>query len=248
MRAVYSDGVHRFYVPDLPHEGALVSLSEEEARHLTQVLRLELGDDVRVFDGRGREHLARVEVAARQRAEVRVGAVARAAPEVGVRLTLAAALLKGDKFDDVVRDATMLGVHVVCPLVTSRTEVPAARAGKVSRVERWRRVALNSAKQCGRAVVPDIGEAESLATALVHLPRPLIALAEPSLTAGIGDLPPRPAAATVLVGPEGGWAVPEVQALRGAGAILFSLGGRTLRADAAPLVAVTALLWEWEAL
>ena len=164
--------MHRFYVPELPHEGALVALSDEEARHLTQVLRLELGDQVRVFDGRGREHEARVEVTARQRAEIRVGAKAPAAPEVPVRLTLAAALLKGDKFDDVVRDAAMLGVHVVCPLVTARTEVPAARAGKVSRVERWKRVALNSVKQCGRAVVPEIEEPQALTDALTRLPRP----------------------------------------------------------------------------
>ncbi len=239
--------MHRFYVPDLPHEGALVALSEEEARHLTQVLRLELGDSVRVFDGRGREHDARVEVTARQRAEVRVGAHAAPAPEVPVRLTLAAALLKGDKFDDVVRDATMLGVHVVCPLVTARTEVPAARAGKVSRVERWKRVALNSVKQCGRAVVPEIHEPLALADALPRFPRPLIALAEPSLSAGTAALPARPDTATVLVGPEGGWAPAECEALAAAGATLFSLGGRTLRADAAPLVALTALLWEWKA-
>jgi 16S rRNA (uracil1498-N3)-methyltransferase len=240
--------VHRFYVPDLPHEGALVALSDEEARHLTQVLRLELGDSVRVFDGRGREHDARVEVTARQRAEVRVGAQAAAAPEVPVRLTLAAALLKGDKFDDVVRDAAMLGVSVVCPLVTARTEVPAARAGRVSRVDRWRRVSLNSVKQCGRAVVPEIAEPLALAEALAHLPRPLIALAEPSLAVGTEALPPRPDAATVLVGPEGGWSPAEVEALIATGATLFSLGRRTLRADAAPLVALTALLWEWKAL
>jgi 16S rRNA (uracil1498-N3)-methyltransferase len=179
--------MHRFYVPDLPHEGALVALSDEEARHLTQVLRLELGDQVRVFDGRGREHEARVEVTARQRAEVRVGAPAAAAPEVPVRLTLAAALLKGDNFDDVVRDAAMLGVHVVFPLVTARTEVPAARAGKVSRVERWRRVALNSVKQCGRAVVPEIDEPQALAEALTRLPRPAASrITEPSLAAWHG--------------------------------------------------------------
>ena len=239
--------MHRFHVPDLPHEGALVALSDEEARHLTQVLRLALGDDVRVFDGHGREHLARVEVAARQRAEVRVGPQAAPAPELSVHLTLAAALLKGDKFDEVVRDAAMLGVTVVCPLVTARTEVPAARAGKVSRVDRWKRVSLNSVKQCGRAVVPEIAEPQVLSEALAHLPRPLIALAEPSLAAGTVALPPRSDAATVLVGPEGGWSAAEVEALVAAGATLFSLGGRTLRADAAPLVALTALLWEWKA-
>jgi 16S rRNA (uracil1498-N3)-methyltransferase len=231
----------------MPHEGALVALSDEEARHLTQVLRLSLGDDVRVFDGRGREHVARVEVAAKQRAEVRVGAQATAAPEVSIHLTLAAALLKGDKFDDVVRDAAMMGVRVIRPLVTSRTEVPAARAGKVSRVERWKRVALSSVKQCGRAVVPEVEEPQALAVALASLPHPLIALVEPSLGARPGELPPRPDTATVLVGPEGGWAPDDVEALAGAGATLFSLGGRVLRADAAPLVALTALLWEWKA-
>jgi len=240
--------MHRFYVPDLPHEGALVALSDEEARHLTQVLRLALGDDVRVFDGHGREHLARVEVAARQRAEVRVGPQAAAAPELPLRLTLAASLLKGDKFDDVVRDAAMLGVHVVCPLVTARTEVPAARAGKVSRVERWKRVALNSVKQCGRAVVPEVDEPQALADALVNLARPLIALVEPSLGARPGELPRSPDTATVLVGPEGGWAPAEIDALAAAGAILISLGGRTLRADAAPLVALAVILNEWKAL
>jgi 16S rRNA (uracil1498-N3)-methyltransferase len=132
--------------------------------------------------------------------------------------------------------------------VTARTEVPAARAGKVSRVERWERVALNSVKQCGRAVVPEIQEPQPLIEALALLPRPLIALAEPSLEAGVRALPPRPAMATVLVGPEGGWAPAEVDALVAAGATLIRLGGRTLRADAAPLVALTALLWEWKAL
>lgn len=240
--------MHRFYVPDLPHEGALVALSDEEARHLTQVLRLSLGDEVRVFDGRGGEHVARVEVAAKQRAEVRVGAEVAAAPEVPVHLTLAAALLKGDKFDDVVRDAAMLGVRVIRPLVTSRTEVPAARAGKVSRVERWKRVALSSVKQCGRAVVPEVEEPQTLADALANLPRPLIALAEPSLAVQPGQLPPRPDTATVLVGPEGGWAPAEIHALEAAGAHLISLGGRTLRAEAAPLVALAVVLTEWKAL
>jgi len=240
--------MHRFFVPDLPHQGALVALSDEETRHLTQVLRLELGDEVQVFDGHGRQHSARVEVAARQRAEVRVGPVAHAAPEARVAITLAAALLKGDKFDDVVRDAAMLGVAAICPLVTARTEVPAARLGKVTRVDRWKRVVLSSVKQCGRAVIPDVGEPETLAVALARLPRPLIALAEPSLAAPASALPATSSSATVLVGPEGGWAPAEVDALIEAGAILFSLGGRTLRADAAPLVALTALLWEWKAL
>jgi 16S rRNA (uracil1498-N3)-methyltransferase len=126
--------------------------------------------------------------------------------------------------------------------------VPAARAGKVSRVERWKRVALSSAKQCGRAVVPGVDQPQPLAEALAHLPHPLIVLAEPSLTLPAGALPPRPASATLLVGPEGGWAPSEIDALVLADAVLLNLGGRTLRADAAPLVALAVVLTEWKAL
>ena len=240
--------MHRFYVPDLPDEGALIALPPDEARHLTQVLRLELGDEVRLFDGRGREHAARVEIAAKHRAELRVGAAAAAAPESDVRITLAAALLKGDKFDDVVRDAVMLGAAAIQPLITAHTEVPAARAGQVRRVDRWRRVALSSAKQAGRAVLPVVEEPRSFTDALESLPRPLLLLAEPS--AGVLDrrIPGTPAEASVLVGPEGGWSAAELDTARAAGAIVVQLGGRTWRADAAPLVALAILMYEWDAL
>ena len=241
-------GMHRFHVPELPHQGALAVLERDEARHLTQVLRLSPGDDILVFDGRGRQHAARIEVAGRQHAEARVGPAVRAAAEPGVRVTLAAALLKADKFDDVIRDATMMGVHAVQPLVTDRTEVPAARAGSGARMERWRRVALSAVKQSGRAWLPDVMEPRGLHTALAGLARPLIVLAEPSLEVAGTAVPAVPADAALLVGPEGGWSTAEREALARAGAVFLRLGGRTLRADAAPLVAMAVLLWEWDAL
>ena len=239
--------MHRFHVPDLPHEGALAALSDEESRHLTQVLRLATGDDVLVFDGRGRQHAARVEIVARRRAEVRIGSPVAAAAEPATRLTLAAALLKADSFDHVVRDATMMGVAAIQPLITDRTEVPAARSGRVARVDRWRRLALSAVKQCGRASLPEIREPQALAAVLESLPLPLITLAEPSLAAGRSALPSAPLEATVLVGPEGGWSPAERDRLVAAAATFLQLGERTLRADAAPLVAMAALLWHWDA-
>jgi 16S rRNA (uracil1498-N3)-methyltransferase len=237
--------VHRFHAPDLPDEGALVSLSGDEARHLTQVLRLTVGETVRAFDGRGREHLARVENASRQRVELRIGARAVSAPEPATAITLAAALLKGDKFDDVVRDAAMLGAVTIQPLVTAHTEVPAARAGSTARVDRWRRVALSSIKQCGRAVIPAIAPPALLDEALARLPQPWIVLAEPGAGGTTCTLPPAPPEATLLVGPEGGWAPQEIEHLTTDGALFLRLGGRTLRADAAPIVGLSVLLHEW---
>ena len=237
--------MHRFHAPDLPDEGALLTLPEEEARHLSQVLRLTIGEPVRVFDGRGREHVARVENTSRLRVEVRVGPAAPAAPEARTRITLAAALLKGDKFDDVVRDAAMLGAAVIQPLVTAHTDVPAARAGSTARLDRWRRVALSSTKQCGRAVIADIAEPAPLRERLRQLPSPWIVLAEPATGKG-GTLPAPPDAATVFVGPEGGWSAEEIAAFSDGGAHFLRLGGRTLRADRAPLVALAVLLYEWD--
>lgn len=239
--------VHRFHAPDLPDEGALLALPDEEARHLAQVLRLTIGDAVRVFDGRGREHDARVENAGRRRVEVRVGPPAAPAPEARTRVTLAAALLKGDKFDDVVRDGAMLGAAVIQPLVTAHTDVPAARAGSTARLDRWRRVALSSTKQCGRAVIADVAAPVSLREGLRQLPQPWVVLAEPA-AGEAGTLPARPREATVFVGPEGGWAIDEIIAFRDGGAHVLRLGGRTLRADAAPLVALSVLLYAWDAL
>jgi hypothetical protein len=140
--------VHRFYAPDIGPAGTAAPLPAEEAQHLIRVLRLSLGENIRVFDGRGREHAATVEALTKTEAIVRLGEAVPAAAESPVTITLAMALLKADKFDEVVRDATMLGVGRVQPIATSRTEVPAART---SRVDRWRRIAVSSAKQCGGA-------------------------------------------------------------------------------------------------
>jgi RsmE family RNA methyltransferase len=99
-----------------------VTLPRDESEHLTRVLRLGAGDMVAVFDGRGHEFTARVVRADHRDARVQIVARVDAAAEPGVALTLAQAVLKGDKMDDIVRDAVMLGVRAVQPLVTTRAE------------------------------------------------------------------------------------------------------------------------------
>jgi 16S rRNA (uracil1498-N3)-methyltransferase len=117
-------------------------------------------------------------------------------------------------------------------------------------VERWRRIAVASVKQCGRAVVPTLHEPLAFQHYLALAGAGArIMCVEPSVTdwvPPIGEIPEeRPASADVLVGPEGGWTIEEVTAASDAGVLLVSLGGRTLRADAVPLVALTALLARW---
>ena len=243
----------RFYAPDAHTPGDVVTLPEEEAEHLTRVLRLKPGDALRVFNGHGGEFDAVVEEAGKRGVRVRLHAVAPSAPEPRVAITLAQAVLKGDKMDDIVRDATMLGVTEIQPVITARTEVTRASLARGARRERWERIAISSSKQCGRATVPRVFEPinfEELVDALgrMLLPLPGLMLVEPSAAAETTpaselDMSPQ-RGATVLIGPEGGWSPAEVE--RGASVCrLITVGGRTLRADAMCVVALSAFFTMW---
>lgn len=234
----------------------MIALPDEEAQHLTRVLRLHAGAAVRVFNGRGAEFDGVVHLVARDRVEVRLDAAREAAPEPRVAVTLVQAVLKGDKMDAVVRDAVMMGVAGVQPIVTTRSEVSLATVRRGRRQERWQRIAVSSAKQCGRAVVPPILEPRQFDTAtaaLAHmrLAGPGLMFVEPSAAEDVlslRDLDPTPPRETsVLIGPEGGWTAEEIE--RGSGTCrLVTLGGRTFRADAMPIVALTALFAVWREL
>lgn len=246
---------HRFYAPDSSRSGQRVDLPRGEAHQLAHVLRLRPGAPVRVFDGRGREFTARVETVGRSTATVHTLEPHEPAREPAVRLRLALAILKGRATDTVVRDATMLGVTAIQPLQTARSRP--APEGAPSALERWRAIAVSSAKQCGRAVVPEIAPAASFMEFARLSPQPSatagelrILLVEPALPAPHESIRalagrPAPAAATIVVGPEGGWADGEVDAAAAADFLPLTLGARTLRADAAPAAAIAVLQHVW---
>jgi 16S rRNA (uracil1498-N3)-methyltransferase len=246
----------RFHVPvealETRDPSGRVALGSEESRHLRDVLRLRVGDEAYVFDGRGREYASVVVETGRGAGaavvEVR-DEVEPPRPESPLSLTLAVALLKGEKFDLVVQKATELGVAAVVPVVTRRADVrPRDASDLARRVGRWRRLALEAAKQSGRARVPAVAEpvelsrlfgpdADAGARRLMFSERGGATLAE-ALRA---DGPVTTAATTALVGPEGGWDDSELAAARAAGWQIVTLGGRILRAETAAL-AVAALL------
>jgi 16S rRNA (uracil1498-N3)-methyltransferase len=249
----YNGRVHRFFAPALDAGDETVALPRDEAEHLVRVLRLGVGDTVSVFDGRGHEFLARVASAVRR--DVRVQLMSRVEPaaEAAVAITLAQAVLKADKMDEVIRDAVMLGVAAVQPIVTRRTEMTVALV-RDTRVERWRRVALASTKQSRRAVVPEVRTPLTFETFLDDPPGALrLMLVEPAAASSAEEVAsvsalqarPAPSDAVVMVGPEGGWTEPEWTAARARGVRLVTLGHRTLRADAVPIAAISVLQFVW---
>jgi 16S rRNA (uracil1498-N3)-methyltransferase len=243
--------VHRFFAPALDPGDETVTLPREEAEHLTRVLRLTVGDTVAVFDGRGSEFMARVAAAARREVCLQIVSRLDPSPEPAVALTLVQAVLKGDKMDDIVRDAVMLGVAAIHPIVTKRTETTVAALIKGARLDRWRRIALASVKQSRRATLPEVRTPLRLEDFLDDPPAAVrLMLVEPGTSAVVepigslrgGATPPD---AAVLVGPEGGWSEEEWTVARSRGVRLITLGHRTLRADAVPVAAISVLQFLW---
>jgi 16S rRNA (uracil1498-N3)-methyltransferase len=230
----------RFHAPPSAFTEQTVTLTADEARHLRGVLRLQTGDEVYVFDGLGHEFRCNVSNTKRDSAELRIESeVEPAKPESRLQLNLCVALLKGEKFDLVVQKATELGVTKVTPLITRYADIHLRDAADATkRVARWQRIALEAAKQSGRAFVPEISLPATFEAALD--------------TEGAGvmfserggeafESLPATRSITALIGSEGGWSDEEIEAARARNFHIVTLGGRVLRAETAA-IAITALL------
>jgi 16S rRNA (uracil1498-N3)-methyltransferase len=241
----------RFFAPPSAFNShhASVTLASDEARYLREILRLKIGDEVYVFNGEGKEFQCAIEESRRDSARLNlVTEVAPARSESPLQLTLAVALLKGDKFDLVVQKATELGVTRIVPVTTRLADIRLRDTSDAAkRLARWQRIALEAAKQSGRAVVPVVVEPaafESFVQTAAADSNACLMFSErdgQSLVQAWESLRANVSSITALVGSEGGWTDPEIAAARDAGWLLVTLGGRTLRAETAG-IAVTALL------
>ena len=162
-------------------------------------------------------------------------------------------MLKSDNMDRVIRDAVMVGVSAIQPFFSARTEIPRAAVREGGRQSRWDRTVISSAKQCARATLPEVHPARDFSELLSTARDSMVLLfVEPHSEGGppVTDLETLehrvPAKATILVGPEGGWDPVEIEAAEKAGVILVTLGARTLRADAAGVIAIAVLQYLWK--
>lgn len=226
-----------------------MTLAAEEAQHMRGVLRLKPGDEVFVFDGLGREYLCRIESLRRDAATLGIlEEVEAASPESALDLTLALALLKGEKFDLAVQKATELGATKIVPVMTKLSDIRLRdERDAEKRTARWRRIALEAAKQSGRARLPEIEEPLGIDSLLENAAQAGDELALMFVERGGRSLAQSPGASavpqslTALVGPEGGWTDEEIQLARHHDWEIITLGGRILRAETAA-ISITALL------
>ena len=238
---------------DLDSSGQ-ASLAEEEAGHLVRVLRLGAGAEIDVFDGRGGMFRAKVVEAAG--ASVRVAdrrSLRRPRRSRALRVTLVMSVLKGDKMDDVVRDAVMMGVAAIQPVVVGAQRGQPGRASARRIVPtRWQRIAVAVGEAVRTRGWCRLSRNRSSSTAWIASRSPEPGAGAAGAGCRHGDEPLRDC--DTLGSPSSCWSVPKADGQAGSsprskqpGSDAVSLGARTLRADAAPLVAMAALFEAWEA-
>ncbi|MBA3624577.1 MAG: 16S rRNA (uracil(1498)-N(3))-methyltransferase [Methylibium sp.] len=238
----------RFHV-DLPLAAGLeAALPAAAARHV-QVLRLQPGDAVRLFDGGGSDWSAELLHIGRSVVQVRVGAPQAVDCELPMAVTLAVGMPANERMDWLIEKATELGVAEIQPLVCERSvlRLSGERAGR--KLAHWQGVASAAAEQCGRARLPTLQPVRSLGEWLAApAAEPASARFVLSLSEGTQPIAEAlcPAVRTgsalvFLSGPEGGLTLGEEAAARGAGLQPVTLGRRVLRAETAPLAVLAAL-------
>jgi 16S rRNA (uracil1498-N3)-methyltransferase len=232
----------RFYAAPEDIDSKVALLSSEETHHLVRVLRLRAGDEAFVFDGCGREYRCRV-AAIESRARLEIIEEILEEVESRARITLAQSLAKGEKFDFIVQKATELGVSRIIPLETQYTDVKLREESAAKRVERWRRISMESLKQCGRRKLVEIASPIAIEDFLKSSGVVMIVFNERGGQAinealkGVSD----DSEVAALIGPEGGWSEEELKGMEESGCRFVTLGPRVLRTETAAIVALTLI-------
>ncbi len=240
--------MRRFFVQDIKEDSETVSIRGDEFRHLTRVLRLGAGSRVVLFNGRGLELLARIESVSKTSATARIEGRLEGRAESPLGLTLVQGLVKGGKPELIIQKATELGVKGIFFYSTSRSVPRIDGKRLVERIERWRRVAVEAAKQCRRSIVPEVGGVRGLEETLSSAGGTLrLMLYEGEDAAPIGDVireNRHGKDAVICAGPEGGLSREDVATGRRHGFRAVSLGPRILRAETASIAAVSIVQYE----
>jgi 16S rRNA (uracil1498-N3)-methyltransferase len=228
----------RLFLPPERIDAGRARLTPEARHYVKDVLRLGPGAALELFDGQGGRWDARVD----EGFEALALGPRREGAAPGTAVWIVPALAKGEKMDLVVQKATELGAARVAAFEAERSVVRLEPDRAEERARRWRRIAEEAARQCGRADVPEVATPASLAARLAEAPPGFgIVVFHGAGAASLASLAPAPGGWIAIVGPEGGLTAAEVAACEAAGASRVSLGPRVLRAETAAIAAVALL-------
>lgn len=244
-----ADEVRRFFVEPDVLGGSGVTLTGDLAHRLVRVLRYRPGDEVVLTAGGPREYRVRLSAVSAKSVTGDVVGEQDGPAEPTTEVVLYQALIRASRFDFALEKGTEAGVSRFVPVVCARTQGHGDESSS-KRAERWWRLIVEAAEQCGRGRLPEIAEPLPFAEALRTAPGLKVVPWEGErglkLAAYLRGLPEAPAVVSLFVGPEGGFTDDEIAAARAAGAALVTLGGRVMRSETAAVIACGIVLHELE--
>lgn len=230
-------------------DGETIRIEASAVRYLRAVLRLRVGDELTLFDGCGTEYEGRIREATTKSVLVEVLGSKRPDREPGRQVFLAQALPKGNKMDFIVQKAVELGCARILPFTSSRTvPAPDSQSGE-RRIRRWRKIAMEASRQCGRIEVPPVDPIAPFERVLEVLGSCGGYLLWEGADRRLRELTPGAGGPiAIAVGPEGGFTADEAHKARAADLEPVSLGPRILRTDTAGLAGLSIVLYRLEEL
>jgi len=244
--------MHTFIIRPEDALADTVSLTEAEAHHAVDVLRLGKSEIIRAVDGRGTAYICEISAVTKKRVEGRVIRTLKNDGEATISVTLAAGLSSASKFDTIIEKATEAGVDRFVPLLTEKGKVKIDGRGVIRRkMKRWNRIASAAVKQSGRSRIPGIDEPQNIrdfirdcraaSTILFHPENRVDNLFSETNRFSGGNI-------TLLVGPESGFSKSELESAREAGIACMSLGSRILRTETAAVLIPAMIIYMAEML
>lgn len=238
----------RFYVDKESVRGDTIVIGGEEAHHIIDVMRLKLSDAIVAFDSSGREYAGVISGIKGKSVSIKILRTIEEPAAAALDITLIQAIPKRSKMDYIVEKAAELGVSSVAPVFTARTIPDWDQDKRSASVKRWRKIALEAAKQCGRRQVPSITEIKDLSDALEAARGSslalIAALVEETVDIRTAVKGFKGGKISVAIGPEGDFTPEEVDAARERGFKAITLGPRVLKSDTAGLAVLAILDYE----
>lgn len=241
--------MHRFFVDDSNISDNRILIEGEDVNHIAKVLRLRSGEEISVSNGRGREFICTLAEINKKQVTCEINEEFQNQTEAPIKITLFQGLPKAQKMDLIIQKCVEIGIYKIQPVITERVVIKTEGKDLSNKIERWRRIAEEAAKQSKRGIIPEIAEPITFDEAVEQLREMNVsvvpyekeeakglreALKESSDSKTVG----------VLIGPEGGFNEKEIEKCISFNVKPVTLGPRILRTETAGFVASTIILYE----
>jgi 16S rRNA (uracil1498-N3)-methyltransferase len=235
----------RIFYPYPLQEQSIITLNEAASHHLLSVLRLKIGESLKIFNGEGGSFSAKLQACRKKTAVIEINQFDPAETESPLAIHLGQVISRGERMDFTIQKSVELGVHEITPLISERCGVRLSEERLENRLEHWKKIAISASEQSGRCRVPEIHPVKNFSEFLQQS-ADLRFICHPfSPYETKLEIDKSVHYVTLIIGPEGGFSEFEIKRAKEAGILSFWLGPRILRTETAAIVGLTKLQSIW---